>query len=99
MKVVLDQPILDFKGDPIKRGDDEEVTYQDIALSALGSPREKENGETKLKKFELGLKCIADEVELNLDERKLLKDELENIGLSSLIFGRFCQLLDPEEEE
>lgn len=97
MKVKLNQPILNFEGEPIKQGD-KELTYGVIFRNILGAPTKKDNGDNKLKKFDLGLKCVDDEVDLNLDERKLLKDLADEAGVSPLLYGRICQLLEDEEE-
>jgi len=97
MKIKLNQPILNFQGEPLKDGE-KEITYGVIIRNLLGAPSEKDNGDKKLKKFELGLKCVADEVDLNLDERKLIKDLADQMGLSPIAYGRICQLLEDESD-
>lgn len=98
MKVKLSNPILNFEGEPIQQNG-EVVTYGNIIRNVLGAPSDKDNGEKKLKKFDLGLKCVADEVELDLDERKFIKDLVDEFGLNPIIYGRICNLFENGESE
>lgn len=72
MKICLNEPILDFEEKPLERSN-KIITYGSIIRDVLGAPKEKESGEEKLKRFNLGLKAVADEVDLSLDERSLIK--------------------------
>lgn len=104
MEIKLNQPIPNFEDEPIKQGD-KEVTYGTIIRNILGAPSEKDNGDKKMKKYKLGLKCVADVVDLDLDERKLIKDLADEVGLNPLIYGRICELMEesngtpPKNEE
>lgn len=93
MKIDLTKPIPNFEGEPIEQNG-EKITYGNIIRNVLGAPSDKDNGEKKLKKFELGLRCVADQVYLDLDERKLIKDLVDEFGLNPIIYGRICQLFE-----
>lgn len=98
MKINLTDKVKGFNGKPF-RLNKEEKTHQDIILVSLQTPMQDEKAEVTMKRFKLGLKCVADEPDLSLDERKLIKDSVAKMNFGPLIFGRITQLMEGEEEE
>ena len=90
-KIKINQPIKNIKGEPFK-DNGKELTYQDLFISILSAPKEKDD--KKLDKYKLALKCVADEVEMTIDERKLLKDLANDSGINPILFGRVHDLLE-----
>lgn len=96
MKVDLKQPIKNFDGKNIIEGKNAEMAeVGTIIRNALGAGNEKDNGDKMLKKFKLGLKCVADEVELTPEEVALIKKTLENHQITPLAYGRIIEAIDP----
>lgn len=98
MKIDLTQPIRNFDGEPLKNGD-QELTFGILFRNLLGAPIDKDSGDKKLRKYKLGIKCVADSVDLDLEERKLLKDTVDKAGVNPLIYGRVTEILDPPGNE
>lgn len=101
-KVLLKQPILNLDGKPFKDYDENskvkgDLTFGDMFISLLSTPKEKDN--KKMEKYRLAVKCVADEADMNIDEKKLVKDLAEEAFVSPIIYGRICDLLEGEEPE
>lgn len=95
-RVKLKQPIMNLEGKPFK-DEKKELTYGDMFISLLSAPKEKD--EKKMDKYKLAIKCVADEADLDIDERKLLKDLAKDAFLSPVIYGRIHDLLEEVDDE
>ena len=70
-----------------------DATAKLVIVNAILSPVEKESGIDKVKKYELAKKVYAsDEVDLNEDEIKLIKDRVGE-GFAPIIVGQIFELL------
>ena len=74
-------------------GEAVDATIKMIIVNAILSPVEKESGIDKVKKYELAKKVFAnDEVDLNEDEIKLIKDRVGEV-FPPIIVGQVYELL------
>ncbi len=93
MKIDLTQPILNLEGKPFKNGKIE-MTFGQFFRDLMGTPKEKETGEERIKKFDLGIKCIADKVDLSHDEMTLIKNTMDDIPVNPIVYGRIHYLFE-----
>lgn len=98
MKVDLTKQITNFDGESISSGanNGNSITVGLIVRNALGAGAEKESGDQKLKKFKIGLKCVADKPDLSAEEINVIVKAVEAMGATSLIYGRVIEALDPD---
>lgn len=108
MVLKINKPILNFAGQPlahwnqpsVKPGESlpdkyKELTYGDVIREVLAAPRkEAESGDDKLKRFSLGLRCVADEVDLTVEERALIKELVLEFNYTPVIYGRIHELFE-----
>jgi len=97
LKTIDGQPMKDIKEEIDKDGKLVKVaidaTVKLAIVNAVLSPVDKETGVDKVKKYELAKKVFnADEVDLNEDEIKLIKDSVGK-GFAPIIVGQIYELL------
>lgn len=98
MEIDLTTKLQDFEDKPMK-DNKAELTLGKVLRLAIGSPNKTDDGEKLLKKYKLGLKCVADSAEFSTKEIEMLKDAVAEFYKSPLVFGRVCELLDPPSVE
>lgn len=98
MKVNLKNQILDFEGRPVLGQNQKPFTFGSLIRTVLTNPKEKESADDKLKRFQLGLRCVADEVDLTLDERAMIKKLVSEFDYSPLVYGRIHEAFEDGEE-
>ena len=97
IKDLAEQPITETEAGPDGKPKIVNLTLSRVAVNAvLGSlPEDREiSGEQKLKRFLLAQKILNAEVELELEDVKLIKDRVGKV-FGPLIVGRAFLLLDP----
>jgi hypothetical protein len=100
MKIKVTDPILDYPkdGDPKPvESPDGPLTFREVFNQALNSftPNETIPAEKKSKMFQITLKLYAgNDVDLTVDEASLIKERVDVIYNSPLVYGRVCELLD-----
>ena len=97
MLVKVDVPLKTMDGQTMKDNDGQgnaiDATVKMAIVNAILSPVERESGIEKVKKYELAKKIYAsDEVDLNEDEIKTIKDRVGE-SFSSLVVGQIFELL------
>lgn len=99
MKIDVTQPLKDYSGKPIldEKGQPGELRF--YIMQALNNLPQGEtvSPEEKARCFALCTKIYsADEVEMSLDERSLIK-KFAGKAYNPLAYGRICEILDPIE--
>jgi len=96
MLVKVNQVLKTIAGDTMKDvvdGKTIDATVKLAMVNAVLSPVEKESGVDKVKKYELAKKIYAsDEVDLNEDEIKLIKERVGE-AFAPIIVGQIYELL------
>ncbi len=97
MKVDVAQVLKNITGQPMKdtdaNGEATDATLKLAIVNALLSPVQKETGIDKVKKYELAKKVYQnDEVDLNEDEIKLIKDRVGEV-FPPLVVGQIYEIL------
>jgi len=97
MLVNVNQVLKTLDGQTMKDNDGQgnavDATVKMAIVNGLLSPVQKESGIDKVKKYELAKKVFnADEVDLNEDEIKLIKDRVGE-SFSPIIVGQIYELL------
>ena len=96
MLVNVNQVLKTIAGETMKDnvdGNAIDATVKLAIVNAILSPVEKESGIDKVKKYELAKKIYAsDEVDLNEDEIKLIKERVGE-GFAPIIVGQIFELL------
>jgi len=97
MKVKVNQVLKTFDGQAMKDNDGKgnaiDATVKLAIVNAVLSPVDKETGVDKVKKYELAKKVFnADEVDLNEDEIKLIKDSVGK-SFTPIVVGQIYELL------
>ena len=97
MKVKVNQVLKTIDGQTMKDNDGKgnaiDATVKLAIVNAILSPVDKEIGVDKVKKYELAKKVFnADEVDLNEDEIKLIK-ECVGKGFAPIVVGQIYELL------
>ena len=97
MLVKVNVPLKTIEGQVMKDNDGQgnamEATVKMAIVNAILSPVERENGVDKVKKYELAKKIYAsDEVDLNEDDIKLIKDRVGEM-FAPLVVGQIYELL------
>ena len=97
MLVNLDIPLVNMDGQVMKDNDGQgnaiDATVKLAIVNAVLSPVQNENGVDKVKKYELAKKVYAsDEVDLNEDEIKLIKDRVGEM-FPPIVVGQIYELL------
>ena len=97
MLVNVNQTLKTMDGQVMKDNDGQgsaiDATVRLAMVNAVLSPVEKESGIEKVKKYELAKKIYAaDEVDLNEDEIKLIKDRVGE-GFAPIVVGQIFELL------
>lgn len=100
MKIKMNTELLDLHGKPIADSDGN-LTLGSAAANALTLlPIEKAPEGKKVKMVNLALKvCGGSEVELSVDEIKLIMDTVDSFYKAPLLVGRIFHLLDPTTKE
>jgi len=97
MLVNVNQVLKTMDGQTMKDmvdGEAVDATVKMAIVNGLLSPVQKESGIEKVKKYELAKKVFnADEVDLNEDEIKLIKERVSEAFPSPLIVGQVFDLL------
>lgn len=94
MKINIDTPIKNLDGKPL----DEGATFRKLALQACVMPVRGDDtatGEQRLSVYRLSQKLNAgdQEIDLTIEEAKILKDRLLLTYPSPLVYGRMCEVL------
>ena len=97
MLVKVNVPLKTMDGQVMKDNDGEgkaiDATVKLAMVNAILSPVQKESGIDKVKKYELAKKIYAsDEVDLNEDEIKLIKDRVGET-FPPIVVGQIYELL------
>jgi len=96
MLVNVSQTLKTIAGETMKDvvdGKAIDATVKMAIVNAVLSPVEKESGVDKVKKYELAKKIYAsDEVDLNEDEIKLIKERI-GVAFAPIIVGQIFELL------
>ena len=96
MLVKVNVPLLTMDGQVMKDnvdGQAVDATIKMVIVNAVLSPVERESGIDKVKKYELAKKVYAnDEVDLNEDEIKTIKDRVGET-FAPIIVGQIYELL------
>jgi len=97
MLVKVNVPLITLDGQVMKDNDGQgkaiDATVKLVVVNAVLSPVEKELGVDKVKKYELAKKIYAsDEVDLNEDEIKLIKDRVGEC-YPPVVVGQIYELL------
>lgn len=96
MLVKVNKPLKTIDGQMMKEvvdGEAVDATVKMAIVNAVLSPVEKESGVDKVKKYELAKRVhTSDEVDLNEDEIKLIKDRVGE-AFPPLIVGQIYELL------
>jgi len=97
MLVKVNVPLKTFDGQTMKDNDGEgnaiDATLKMAIVNAVLSPVQNEKGIDKVKKYELAKKIYAsDEVDLNEDEIKLIKDRVGET-FAPIIVGQVYEVL------
>lgn len=100
MKIILNQPVLDWEGKEIKEGEDTSpLTLRALFNTAMSSVLKDEilTAEQKNKAHQIGLKLYSsDEPDFTADDRTFIKERAEKCLLSPLACGRVLEALFPE---
>lgn len=97
MLIDMEQIILDFQGNQIKRLD-KPFTLRDACQEALAASYQDEgnlSGPEKFNRFNLGLKLSAAQVNLTIEEMSKIK-ELVGKAFGSIVVGRVYNFLETE---
>jgi len=96
MKIDVTKVLKDFDDNPImdvKNGETVEATIRMAIVNALLTPSKNDKGTEKLEKFTLAQRVYGDdEVDLNEDEIKLIKDKIGEL-FAPMVVGRIFELL------
>ena len=96
MLVKVNVPLLTMDGQTMKDnvdGQAVDATVKMVIVNAVLSPVQKESGIEKVKKYELAKKVYSsDEVDLNEDEIKTIKDAVGE-NFAPIIVGQIYELL------
>ena len=97
MLVKVNEVLKTLDGQTMKdndgKGNAVDATVKTAIVNAILSPVEKESGIDKVTKYELAKKIYAsDEVDLNEDEIKLIKDRVGE-GFAPIVVGQIFELL------
>jgi hypothetical protein len=97
MLVKVNVPLKTMDGQVMKENDGQgnaiDATLKLAIVNALLSPVQKESGTDKVKKYELAKKVYtSDEVDLNEDEIKLIKDRVGEV-FPPIIVGQVNEML------
>jgi hypothetical protein len=97
MLVKVDVPLVTIDGQVMKDNDGQgnavDATLKMAIVNAVLSPVQKESGIDKVKKYELAKKVYAsDEVDLDEDEIKLIKDRVGE-NYAPIIVGQVYEIL------
>lgn len=98
MKVDTTQVLKNIAGQPMKDNDGNgnviDATLKLALVNSILSSVQKESGVDKVKKYELAKRVYEnDEVDLNEDEIKLIKDRVAEAFQSPLIVGQIFEIL------
>lgn len=96
MKIDFEAVLKTVTGEEIKNEEGKSVTLKIIAInSLLGPTKEDLDGNEKMKRYKLAYKIEnQQEIDLSVDELKLLKD-LIGKHPSPLVVGQCWEMLDP----
>ncbi|KKN10847.1 hypothetical protein LCGC14_1032520 [marine sediment metagenome] len=97
MLVKVNVPLVNMDGTSMKdrneQGEEIDATFRLAMVNAVLSPVQKELGVDKVKKYELAKKIYtSDEVDLNEDDIKLIKDRVGE-NFAPIIVGQIYELL------
>ena len=97
MLVKVNVPLVNMDGSPMKDRDEQgkeiDATFRLAMVNAVLSPVQKELGVDKVKKYELAKKIYtSDEVDLNEDEIKTIKDAVGE-NFAPIVVGQIYELL------
>lgn len=96
MLVKVDMPLRTMEGHVMKEsvnGEAQDATVKMVIVNAVLSPVQSEPGTEKVRKYELAKKIYAnDEVDLNEDEIKLIKERVGET-FPPLVVGQVYELL------
>lgn len=100
MKINLDQPLMDYEGNPITDADDnaKEIPLRKYLITALNAmlPNEMMSAEDKNKIFQISLKLNAPEADFTIDDRVFIKNRVARVQ-TPLVVGRITQILEGED--
>lgn len=99
----FNQTLKNFKGDPLKDGNDTDFRLGDACVTALLSPDEKADGTQKLARFLLAQKIAGEgdsykEIELTSKKKALLLDLCAKM-FTPLVYGRVYEILEGTSED
>lgn len=96
MKINLNVPMLDMRGNPVIDANRSPLTLQNVCSDALGNYADQGmTGTHKLQNFALGMKIAAaeSEIELTVEELATIKDVVGK-SYSPLVVGRLDELIE-----
>jgi len=98
MKVKVNEALKSFDGKPLKdvdaNGQAVDATIRTAMINALLSPVQKESGLEKVKKYKLAQKIYdGDEIDLDVDEIKLIKDRIGEV-YPPVVVGQVYEILE-----
>ncbi len=106
MKIDMTKPIKNLIGVNLENPESklkkkEPFTMRIVCTNSLLTPTQDDkniDGNEKARRFELAMRVYTeDEIDLNVDELKLIKDLIGRL-YSPLVVGRAYQILDPKEK-
>lgn len=109
MKINVNSPLTDFKGEPVKESRnedgkvvDKEVLWREIMTTALTGELKDEpfTSESKNKCYQIGIKInTTNEPDLKPSETSFLYDRINKMFPSPLICGRAAELLGEADKQ
>lgn len=97
MKLNVEQVIKDYEGNDLMEGK-KIVTIKHVIVTALNNMSENMSVDDKIRAFNISVRVtLGGEVELSLDDRKLIKDKMGKI-YAPVIIGRVIPLLEGSEQ-
>lgn len=109
MKINLDQPILDFKGNPVlieNSKDKDPLTLKSAFFTALSEPALETNAQgqnvpeqlpadQKMRMYKLCNTIInGGEVDLSVEDIAFIKERVGKVFISPLVYGRVSEILE-----
>lgn len=100
MKVDLSAELKDFNGEFIPFDEKRNMTVADVFMTALSSPLEgddKDSGEVRMQKYELGTNCFKNKtgsLAFKSEDIALIKERVRKTYPSPVIYGEICKALN-----
>jgi len=100
MKLCLDNPVLDLRGEPITKNDQDWSIKEAISDALMQQyDTEKLTGDMKLARYSLAMEIYKSNGEISLKaEQIVMIKEVSCLAYMPMIYGRICDLVDRNEE-